>query len=726
VAKTPKKKKKLSAKAARPRSRWKVWLVLGALVAALLVCLVYGFWASSFDMREVQEMSERSTVFDMDGKVYSRLQGENRVTVKLSQVSPYFINALLSREDSRFYQHHGVDPFGILRAIFKNLTHHSAKEGASTLTQQLARNSYPEGLGSRKSIHRKILEAFVSVRIEQNYSKDQILEFYVNRIYFGSTVYGIETASQTYFGKHASDLSLGEAAMIAGLIRAPSYFSPLKNLKGATRERDTVLDRMVKLGKIKQDEADKAKATPVALAKKRPASAQDNYAMDMVRREMEELLSDEQRQDGGMKIYTTLDPALQKAAESVVDLELTKVEARPGYKHPRKADFSAQAKAEEQDTPYLQGALVVIDNRSGGIRAIVGGRDFSESKYNRAVAGKATRQIGSTFKPFVYAAAFNQGMLPGASIDDGPIARGEVRQAANWSPENSDGTYKGIMRAEEGLIQSRNTMSVRIGERAGLNEVARVAAAVGIENMPRLPSVYLGAFEANVADLTAAYTVFANNGLRRQSYVIERIDDAAGETIYRAAHIQSRALDPGVAWMLTSTMGKVLERGTAAAAKSLGFTKPAAGKTGTTNDFRDAWFVGYTTSLTCGVWVGLDKPETIIQKGYGSALALPIWVDVMKAASSQRYPASNFQPPVPVRRATVCSISNQLATSGCDHAGTAYSIDLPETRIPHDACGVHRGSIMAQGAPSSGDDSNQKRSLPQSIFRSFRKFFGGD
>ncbi|MEP6669219.1 MAG: PBP1A family penicillin-binding protein [Chthoniobacter sp.] len=724
MAKTAKNKNKPGAKAARARSRWKVWLALGALVMVLLVCLVYGFWASSFDMREVMDMTERSAVYDMDGKVYSRLPGQNRVTVKLAQVSPYFVKALLSREDARFYQHHGVDPFGILRAVFRNLTHGSAKEGASTLTQQLARNSFPEGLGARKSLHRKILEAFVAARIEQNYSKDQILEAYMNRIYFGSTVYGIETASLTYFGKHAADLSLGEAATIAGLIRAPSYFSPLKNFKGAMHERDTVLDRMVKLDKIKADEAARAKSTPVVLAKRRPTSAQDNYAMDMVRRELDDLLSDEQRQDGGMKIYTTLDPALQKTAESVVDLELTKVEARPGYKHPKKADFSPQAKAEEQDTPYLQGALVVIDNRSGGIRAIVGGRDFSESKYNRAIAGKASRQIGSTFKPFVYAAAFDKGLLPGTSIDDGPIARGEVRQAANWSPENSDGTYKGPLRLEEGLIQSRNTMSVRVGERAGMDEVARVAAAVGIENMPHLPAVYLGAFEANVADLTAAYTVFPNNGVRRQSYIIERIDDAAGETIYRAAHIQSKALDPGVAWMLTSTLGKVMERGTAASAKTLGFTKPAAGKTGTTNDFRDAWFVGYTTSLTCGVWVGLDKPETIISKGYGSALALPIWVDVMKAASAQRYPAESFRPPVPLRRVTICSISNQLATNGCDHAGTAYNIDLPESRIPRDGCSVHRGSILAQGA-SSGDD-NPKRSLPQSIFRSFRKFFGGE
>lgn len=723
MVKPAKNKNKSGKRQTRSRRRWLLWLGLGAFVTVLIVCLVYGFWASSFDIRKVQDMAERSTVLDMDGKVYSRLQGENRVTVKIAQVSPFFVKALLSREDSRFYKHRGVDPLGIVRAIFRNLTHGSAKEGASTLTQQLARNSFPEGLGSRKSIHRKMLEAFVAARIEQQYTKEEIIEAYVNRIYFGSTVYGIETASQTYFGKKAADLSLGESAMIAGIIRAPSHFSPFRNLKGATRERDTVLDRMVKLEKITPQEAAAAKGAPVTLAKRRSFSAQENYAMDLVLRELNELLTDEQRQDGGMKIYTTLDPALQKVSESSLNMELTKVEGRPGYKHPKKADFSAEAKADEQETPYLQGALVVIDNKTGGIRALVGGRDFSESKYNRAVVAKATRQLGSTFKPFVYAAAYGRGMLPGASIDDGPIGRGEVRLASNWTPENSDGTYKGAMRAEEGLILSRNTMSVRVGERAGLDEIARVAATVGIENMPRMPAVYLGAFEGNVAELTTAYTVFANNGVRKQSYIIERIDDAAGDTIYRAAHIQARALDPGVSWLVTSALNKAMERGTGASVKTMGFTKPAAGKTGTTNDFRDAWFVGFTTSLTCGVWVGLDRPETIMPRGYGAALALPIWADVMKAASPQRYPANDFSPPVPLRRVTVCSVSNELATSGCDRAGTAYGIDLPEGRQPREACSVHRGGVLAGG---NARDDRQKRSVPQSIFRSFKKFFGGD
>jgi penicillin-binding protein 1A len=378
----------------RTKQSWRRWLWLTGLVGLLVVVVVgvaYGFWASTFDMRQIREMAERSAVFDVDGKLYSRLQGENRVTVKLGEVSPHFVKALLAREDARFYQHRGVDPIGIARALVRNVTHGSAKEGASTLTQQLARNSYPKGLGSRKSIHRKLLEAFVAARIEQNFSKDEILEAYVNRIYFGATVYGIETASQTYFGKPAAQLSLGEAALLAGIIRAPSHFSPFKNLKGALAQRDVVLARMAKLGKVTEGEADKAKDGAIALAKKRPFAAQENYAMDLVIRELDELLTDAQKENGGMKIYTTIDPGLQKKAEETLDAELRKIEARPGYKHPKKADFTAAAKAAQEAPPYLQGALVVIDNASGGIRALVGGRDFSESQYNRAIASPATR-----------------------------------------------------------------------------------------------------------------------------------------------------------------------------------------------------------------------------------------------------------------------------------------------------------------------------------------------
>jgi penicillin-binding protein 1A len=690
-------------------------LLFGVLVLGA-VCGVYGHWASEFDIEAVKEMPQRSTVYDVDGKVYSRLQGENRLVVPLPKVSRYFLDALLAREDSRFYWHRGMDPIGIARAVVRNVLRGASAQGASTLTQQLARNSFPEKVGQKKSLHRKLLEAALAFRIEQRYSKDEILEYYVNRIYFGSGVYGIEAASLVYFNKRAEDLALGEAAMISGIIRSPGRFSPFTNLKGAQRERDTVLERMSKAGFISRAEAQSVRETPLVVAKKRSLSPQENYVMDAVRRELDLLLSDDQRDDGGLKIYTTIDPVLQQASEKALDSQLRKIEAKPGYPHAKRADFSEQAREEEQQTPYLQGALMVVDNRSGGIRALVGGRDFAESKYNRAILPQAARQVGSTFKPFVYAAAFSRGLLPGAMINDGPIEPGELRSAPQWAPGNSDGQYKGLLRAEEGLIQSRNTMSVRVGERAGLQAVERVATAVGIERLPGQPAEYLGAFEGTVAELTSAYTVLANQGVRRQSYIIERIEDAAGDILYRAARVSRSVLDPGVSWMVTSVLAKAMERGTGAAIRSLGFSRPVAGKTGTTNDFRDAWFVGYTTSLTCGVWVGLDRPQTIIPKGYGAALALPVWADVMNAAPPTRYPVNAFRPPASLRKWMVCAQTNQLATAACEKAGSAYAVELAAGSQPQESCRLHKGESL--GEPP--------RKPPEGILRSFRQFFGGN
>jgi penicillin-binding protein 1A len=616
----------------KPRfSRLKIKLLLALLALGAAGCLVYGVWAEFYDLKELENLPERSVVYDMDGKYYSRLQGENRVPVPLAKISPWFVKALLAREDTRFYKHHGIDPFGILRAMALNAIHLSVRQGASTLTQQLALNTY---LGGKHvhSLHRKLLEAAIALRIERNYKKDRILESYINRIYFGSGYYGVETASQAYFGKPAAQLGLGESAMLVGLIRSPNRFSPFKNPEGACAQRDTVIHRMADLKMITREQADTAIAAKVAVSQKRIPALQDNYATAAVLADLDILLSDDQVEGGGLRIYTTIDPVLQKTAEAALDEQLSKVEERPGYPHPKKADFSA---IEGADTPYLQGSLIAIDNRSGGIRAVAGGRDYKESTYNRAFLTK--RQAGSTFKPFVYAAAFARGLSPDAEIDDGPVHIG------GWSPSNSDGTFKGPMPVREGLIQSRNTMSVRVGSYAGIDEVQRIASTAGLGTIPRFPSVYLGTFETTLKDLTSAYTIFPNGGTRRQPYLIERIDDSDGTVLYRAAHINTHALDSNICALMTSIMEQVLDHGTAAVARSLGFNKPAAGKTGTTNEFKDAWFIGFTQSLTCGVWVGLDKPQTIVSKGYGSALALPVWAEFMNAASARKYPAPPFE-----------------------------------------------------------------------------------
>jgi penicillin-binding protein 1A len=647
------------------------------LGAAFLVCVIYGVWAYTFDMRDVEIIAERSAIYDMDGRYYSRLAGENRIVVPLEKISPHFQNALLAREDTRFYRHRGIDPVGILRALVRNVSHGRIREGGSTLTQQLALNTF---LGGRhvRSLHRKVLEAFLAARIEQNFTKKEILEHYANRIYFGSGYYGVETASQAYFAKPAASLSVSESAMLVGLIRSPNRFSPFNNFKGALRQRDAVLGRMADLKMITKAEAAAAEKTRPAVARKRLSVPQENYAMDALRRELDLLLDDEQLDEGGLKIYTTIDPVLQKAAQAAVDTQIRAIEAKPGYAHPRRSEAGAKKEADDDDpaTNYLQGALVAIDNRTGGIRALVGGRDYIESRFNRALLSR--RQVGSTFKPFVYAAAFGRGLSPEAPVDDGPIQPGELRNAGNWSPGNSDGAYKGRMPSAEGLIQSRNTMSARVGNYAGLDEVRRIAAACGFHEVPRVASIYLGAFESTLKELTAAYTVFPNEGVRKQPYLIERIDDMAGNVLYRAAHVNAAAVSPAIAGTINAVLSDVLDHGTAASARTrLNFNKPAAGKTGTTNDFFDAWFVGYTKSLTCGVWVGLDKPATIISRGYGAALALPIWTETMNAASVERYPVAPF------------------------------------------------GGLERSAPRRTRDRERDIRTVPRDIFRSFRKFFGG-
>jgi penicillin-binding protein 1A len=702
------------------RIGWKLALVALPLAAGFGVLIFYAVWAQTFDLKTVGDMPERNTVFDVDGKIYSRLAGANRLKVALNEVSPFFVDALLAREDTRFFEHGGIDWRGIARALVKDVLSGSAKEGASSITQQLARNSLP--LGGR-NLSRKLLEAMVSLRIERDFTKQQILEAYVNRIYFGSGCYGVETASLAYFGKNASKLNLSEAAILAGLIRSPNRFSPLKNPEGAAVQRNTVLDRMLELKKITAAQADQAKLTKVASNPRRLPQIQENYAMDAVQRDLNLLLTSDQIDNGGLYIYTTLDPAIQVTATQALETQLSKIERQSNFRHPTKASYQPPAEGEDSSMPYLEGSLVAIDNSSGGIRALVGGRDYAQSKFNRALA-PANRQVGSSFKPFVYAVAFMHGLLPGAAVSDGPIEPGEIQGAGNWAPGNSDGTYGGIQPVSYGLIHSRNTMSVRVGEIAGIDDVQKIATTVGLgENIPHGPAIFIGSFETNLKDLTAAYTVFPNAGVRKQAYIIERIDDQDHNPIYRAAHVTIPALDPSAAWMTSQLMEEVLTSGTAASAKSLGFKLPAAGKTGTTNDYKDAWFLGYTNALTCGVWVGFDQPSTIVPKGYGAALALPVWTQVMTKAA-QRYPALDLQPTMPMARATVCSISNHLATTGCNAAGTAYEITLPDDKVPQVICEIH-GGTQTQFAQKLQDAGQKAATLPTKIFQSFRKFFGG-
>jgi penicillin-binding protein 1A len=599
-------------------------------VWALIAAGVY-VWALTFDLREISKMPQRSVVYDMDGNLYSRLAGENRLLVPFDKVSNDFVNALLAREDTRFYSHHGIDPIGIARAIVRNFVAGGFREGASTITQQLARNSFPLG---GKTLQRKLVEAALAFRIETELTKEEILEAYMNRIYFGSGFYGVETASRAYFGKPARYMDLGEAAMLAGLIRSPNRFSPFRSYRRALVERDAVLKRMCDIGFITEPQRASAVGARPRIAPRQPGTPQVNWAMDAILRELDLVLDRVHIDTGGLRITTTIDPRLQRAAEQSLARRLSEVERLPGFMHPRKEASAGRDLSAEDAAPYLEGAAVAIDTATGAIRAIVGGRDLRASRYNRAMLSK--RQVGSVVKPFVYARAFEGGLDPRETLSDNRLTPAELPAGfSDYNPSNHDGTFRGDMPAGDGLVLSRNTLTVRAGMRAGLERVAETVKLAGIApDPPRSPALCLGGFEANLKDLTAAFTVFPNMGIKLQPHLIERVEDSRGNLLFKATKGRIPVLDPGAARTTAGLLREVIRRGTGSAAARLGAPRGCAGKTGTSNDCRDAWFVGFNDRLTCGVWVGFDQPKPVIPGGSGATLALPIWADIMRAGAS--------------------------------------------------------------------------------------------
>lgn len=695
--KTPEDRKPVKRTLTRWQSFKRLSLMLlmgGSLLCTLTVAVIIGVYshlAKDYDLTKLGQMPERTIVMDYKGEILGRMHGENRIIVPLSEVSPWFVKALLAREDSRFYSHSGVDLKGVARAAVRNIKDMRIVQGASTLTMQLARNSFPD-LDDR-SIHRKLVEMMLARRIEKAASKEQIIEHYVNRIFYGPGIYGVQRASQVYFGKHASQLNLSEAAMIAGIIRSPVRFSPFRNYEGALKERDTVLQRMLETKIITPEEELAARYADIALHAQPAFQSQGGYALDAVRRDLDLILEQQEIEDGGLQVFTTLNKDLQDAAEQSVEKRLAAVEKLKSYQHPKKADFDKtwDGTQEIASTPYLQASLMMLDNETGGILAVVGGRDYRHSKYNRATQGE--RQIGSTVKPFVYAAGVAAGFLPGTLLNDAPIQPGEIDESdPGWSPQNSDGKFLGLATVTDGLVKSRNTMTVRLGNYASLNRVIDLLTNAGFGKPQRTPQIFIGNLGGNPRQLTSAMSIFPNQGLRRRPFLIDRIIDKAGNVIYQTPVLESEVITPSVAHMMRLMLAQVIDRGTAASLRSEhGFKEPGGGKTGTTNDYKDAWFAGYTDRLTCGVWVGLDKPQTIIEGGYGGTLSLPIWADVMKKAVALGYKTEVPKVLLPLTKVTLCRVSSQLATDGCGRAGTAYEDALPYDLVPQNFCMEHQG-----------------------------------
>ena len=673
------------------------------LVAGLYLCvilaLIYGIQAQRFDLSKIHAMPERTIVLDRLGEEIGRIHGEKRSVVPLEQVAENFRKAILAREDARFYKHHAIDPIGILRAALANTR--GKRQGASTITQQLASDVFQLKQGEQRGdilrqVNRKLLEIGIAVRIETQLKKDAILEAYINQINWGRQIRGIGEASRIYFEKHPSQLTLSEAAMLAGIVRGPDAFNPFSSLEAAIRERDTTLDRMVDAGAITRSDANDAKQEPIDLRPQWRREAQESYAMDAIRRDLEIILEKENIELGGLTINTTIDLRIQKKGEEALDKKLREVERIPGYPHQTRTAWRSLPEAQREEPTYIQGAAVVVENRTGAVLAVIGGRDANESKYNRAIQSR--RQLGSLFKPFVYLAAFEQGLRPDTSISDGPILPGEIKGAGTWRPHNSDGKFGGMQAASYGLIRSRNTMSVRVGNFAGIERVAEVAKDAGFSTpMPRNPAAFLGAWEASPWEIATAYSMFPNAGSCYRPYLIAEIKDRDGNVLYSSPPLKYPAAKAGAAWSISRILTEVTTRGTAAAVTRLGFDKPCGGKTGTTNDFKDAWFSGFTSNLTCTVWIGFDTPKKTIQGGYGATLSLPVWVDLMKTADRLGYKAGKLNSTVASVDTKLCRLSGKRATAGCEDAASAYLDPVPsDTLLPeNDFCPLHPARALA-------------------------------
>jgi penicillin-binding protein 1A len=570
-----------------------------------------------------------TVIKDRSGNELARIPPLQHIKISIDSMPGYVPAAFVAMEDQRFWKHHGVDWLRVAGAAYHNIRELSIEQGSSTITMQLARNVFPDRLpASQRTLQRKFEEARVAQMIEQRYSKRRILEMYLNEIYFGRGAYGVEAASREYFGKHAAQLTLAEAALLAGLPRAPSALNPRSNLEQATKGRRTVLNRMTAQHRITSSEAAAAAEAPVRL--RRRVSIPDSkapYFIQAVRQILEDSLS-EAVDRFSYTVETTLDSKLQQIAEEELDRQLAAVEsgAFGSSVHPAYAGTTRDSLVSVNGTDYLQAALVFMDPRTGDVRALIGGRDYHDSQFNRAF--NANRQMASTFKPFVFAAAVAAGYPPSLRLSDQPLRMAVGGKV--WSPENDDGKYHDIVTMRQALAASSNVATVRLANMVGLARVIQQAKLAGMSGpFPSTPSVVLGAVEATPLELTTAYATFATLGKQPQPRLVTRVLDANDKVVWRQQPVTKAALDPAVAFVVNDMLKDAIDSGTAMPLRDAGYRGVVAGKTGTSNGSTDFWFVGYTPKIVGTIWIGFDQPKTIIRNGESGAIAAPIWGRIM-------------------------------------------------------------------------------------------------
>src|SRR5258708_11667390 len=589
--------------------------------------LGYASWAMacrsgrcpSIEVLEQYQPRQTSKLYAADGRFIAELGLERRTIVELKQIPKPVQDAFVVTEDKRFWEHHGIDYQRIPGAILSDIRSGGYSQGFSTITMQLARNIFPERISREKNLIRKLKEAKVAREIEQKYSKDHILELYLNQIYLGNGAYGIETAAQRYFGKSVGDLNLAEGATLAALPKSPTRYNPRRNPEQSLQRRNTILELMRTDGKITDADANLARAYPLRLGSKDESGEIAPYFVEYIR-ELLDAKFGKQLYEQGLKVYTTLDIDLELAAERSLERQLRLIEGgqygafrHTSYEYYTTRNTSNDEATANANSPYIQGSFVAMDPRTGAIRAMVGGRDFDDNQFNRAT--QALRQPGSTFKPIVYADAIQNGRPLSYLLDGSPLAVPMVDRT-EWKPQNFGGAFTGKLPTPQPLYQSINVPTIRLGMELGEQSVIDMARKLGLSTpIPAYPSIFIGAAEVYPIEMVAAYSTFATLGSRAIPQAITRVESAKGEVLWEPEVTRVPVLSPEESRLMVSAMKDVIRRGTAAASVGALFSKPAGGKTGTTNDGTDAWFIGYTSDLVAGVWIGFDRPQNIIADG---------------------------------------------------------------------------------------------------------------
>ena len=629
-------------------------------------------------------MPQATLVLARDGSLIGEIGKEIRINVQIGSLPKYLPHAFVAVEDHRFYQHDGVDVVGIAGALKDNIF--GERRGASTITQQLVGNMHPTLIDrTDRSLGRKLAEQSAAREMEKHYNKDQILEAYLNQIGFGHGWYGVEMAARHYFGKSAAKLTLAEAASLAAMPKGPALYDPLKYPDRVRQRRNVVLSLMADQGYITRAQAAAAQTTPLVTFPNAGYSAYSPWFVDVVR--VQATRAGIPVAQGGYRIYTSLDPVLQNAATSALAEEAAAIESQPDYAHPKYTPGSTPGGSKSgRLTGYLQGMVVALDPTSGDVRALVGGRDYNDSQFDRAVDGM--RQPGSSFKPIVYALAIADSISPNTIFQDTALAI-TLPNGTVYSPENSDGQFLGPLTLREALAKSRNGVSVQLGQKLGIDSIANLAHRMGLSSkIAPYPSSAIGASVVQPLDLVAAYTTFANLGTPVEPRFIYRVEDRNRKVVLsREVTALAPALDPRVTYVVRDMMRDVVERGTAASIRRyLPASIPVAGKTGTTNDNSDVWFIGLTPDLVAGVWLGFDKPTSITAGAAGGSLAAPVWGKMLaryyvaKPEILTSRAAEQWTPPIGVIFGDVDRATGELATdqTPADRRYTEYFVEGTE------------------------------------------------